>query len=80
MPHYVLNEYSNIFGCHIFTEQIFEYIRTPEIARIQIRIICEGYFILIFEYSYLSLIEDIFEKGTLMLPLNKMLYWILLYA
>ena len=24
MPHYVPNEYSNIFGCHIFTERISE--------------------------------------------------------
>ena len=29
MPHYVPNEYSNLFGCHIFTKQISEYIRTP---------------------------------------------------
>ena len=26
MPHYVPNEYPNILGCHIFTEQISEYI------------------------------------------------------
>ena len=36
MPHYVPNEYPNIFGCNIFTEQISEYICIPEIARIQI--------------------------------------------
>ena len=35
MPHYVPNEYLNIFGFHISTERIFEYIRTREIARIQ---------------------------------------------
>ena len=58
MPHYELNEYPNILGCNIFTEQISEYIRIPEIARIQIRIIFEGHFIQIFEYSYSSLIED----------------------
>ena len=80
MPHYIPNEYPNIFGCHIFTEQISEYICTPEIAQIRIQIIFEGNFIQIFEYSYSSLIEEIFEKGSLMLPLNKMLYWIFCYA
>ena len=39
MPHYVPNEYPNIFGCNIFTEQISEYICIPEIAQIPIRII-----------------------------------------
>ena len=47
-----------------------------ELARIQIRIIFEGNFIPIFKYSYSSLIKDIFEKCSLMLPLNKILYWI----
>ena len=69
MPHYVPNEYMKIFECNIFTEQISEYIRTLEIA--QIRIIFEGHFIRIFKYSYLSLNEEIFEKGSLMLPLKK---------
>ena len=59
MPHHVPNEYPNIFGCNISTEQITEYIRIPEIARIQIQIIFEGHFIQIFEYSYSSLIEGI---------------------
>ena len=59
MPHYVPNEYPNIFGCNIFTERISEYICIPEIARIQIQIIFEGHFIRIFKYSYSSLIEDI---------------------
>ena len=72
MPHYVQNEYPNIFGCHIFTKQISEYIHTPEIARIRIRIIFEGNFIRIFEYLYSSLIEEFFKKGLLMLNLNKM--------
>ena len=49
MPHYVPNEYPNIFECRIFTERISEYIRTPEIAQIQI--IFQGHFIRIFEYS-----------------------------
>ena len=80
MPSYVPNKYPNIFGCHTFTERISEYIHTPEIARIQIRIIFKGSFIQIFKYSYSSLIEEIFEKSSLMLPLNKMLYWILFYA
>ena len=60
MPHYVPNKYPNIFGCNIFTEQISEYIRIPETARIQIRILFEGNFIQIFEYSDSSLIEGIF--------------------
>ena len=61
MPHYVPNEYPNIFGYHIFTKQISENTFTPEIAQIQIQIIFKGYFISILENSYLSLIEDIFE-------------------
>ena len=36
----------------------------------------QGNIILIFKYSYSSLIEEIFEKGSLMLSLNKVLYWI----
>ena len=60
MPHYVPNEYPNIFGCNIFIERISEYIRIPEIAQIRIRITFEGHFIRIFEYSYSSLIEGIF--------------------
>ena len=60
MPHYVPNEHPNIFGGNIFTEQIPEYIRIPEIARIRIRIIFEGLFIRIFEYLYALLIEGIF--------------------
>ena len=42
MPHNVLKEYPIIFGCKIFAEQISEYICTPEIAQIQIRIIFKG--------------------------------------
>ena len=60
MPHYVPNEYPNIFGCNIFTERISEYICFPEIAQIQIRITFKGHFIQIFEYSYSSLIEGSF--------------------
>ena len=71
MPHYVPNAYPNIFRCHIFTKQISEDIRTPEIAQIRIRIIFKDHFTWIFKYLYSSLIEDIFEKGSLMLPLNK---------
>ena len=52
MPHYVPRKYPNILKCHIFTKQISEYICTPEIAPIQIRIIFQGHFIRIFEYSY----------------------------
>ena len=59
MPHYVPNEYPNIFGCNIFTERISEYIHIPKIARIRIGIIFEGHFIQIFKYSYSSLIEEI---------------------
>ena len=33
MPHYVPNEYPNIFGCNIFTERISEFIHIPEIAK-----------------------------------------------
>ena len=62
MPHYVPNKYPNICGCHIFTKRISEYICTPELAQIQIRIIVVGNSIRIFEYSYSSLIEEIFEK------------------
>ena len=60
MPHYVLNEYPNIFECNIFSEPISEYICTPEIARIRIRIIFEGHFTQIFEYLYSSLIKETF--------------------
>ena len=59
MPHYVPNEYSNIFRCHIFTEQISEHICMPEIARIRIQIIFEDHFIQTFKYSYSSLNEEI---------------------
>ena len=76
MPHYVPNEYPNVFGCPIFTKRISKYICMPEIAQIQIRIIFEGNFIQIFEYSYSSQIENIFEMGSLKLPLDNMLYWI----
>ena len=71
MPHYVPNEYLNIFGCNIFTERISEYIRFPEIARIRIQIIFESHFIQIFEYSYSSLIKEFFLKHSLMLTLKK---------
>ena len=74
MPHYLPSIYPNI----LFTKRISKYICTPKIALIQI--IFEGNFIQIFKYSYSSLIEIIFEKGTLLLPLNKMLYWIFVYA
>ena len=76
MPHYVPNEYPNIFGCTIFTERISEYICIPEIAQIRIRIIFEGHFIRIFEYLYSSLIEEIFQKHSLMFPQNKIVHWI----
>ena len=66
---YLPNKYINIFA-----KQIYEYICTPEIAHIQIQIILEGNFIRIFKYSYSSLIEEVFEKGSLMLLLNIMLY------
>ena len=79
MPHYVPNEYPNIFGCKIFTERISEYIRFPEIAQIQIQTIFEGHFIRIFEYSYSSLIEEIFQKHSLMFPHNKILHCIFLF-
>ena len=39
-----MNKYPNIFGCNIFTKQISEYIRTPEIEQIQKQIIFEGHF------------------------------------
>ena len=45
------NEYLNIFGCPKIYEWISEYIRTREMARIRIRIIFEGHFVRIFEYS-----------------------------
>ena len=57
MPSSVPNKYPNICGCHIFTKRMSEYIYTSEIAQIQIRIIFEGHFIRIFEYSYSSMIE-----------------------
>ena len=60
MTHYVPNEYPNILGWNTFTKQISEYIRSPEIAQIRIRIIFKGHFIRIFEYLYSSLIEGIF--------------------
>ena len=40
--------------------EISEYIRITEIARIQIQIIFEGHFIRILEYLYSSLIEGFF--------------------
>ena len=46
-----MKKYSNIFGCPKIYERISEYIRTGEMARIRIRIIFEGHFIRIFEYS-----------------------------
>ena len=76
MPHYVPNEYRNIFGCYIFTERISEYICFPEIARTQIRIIFEGHFIQIFKYSYSSLIGGFFLKGLTHVSSNKILHWI----
>ena len=70
----------------ICIQQMSEYIRmphiyqtnmcAPEIAQIQIQIIFKCIFIGILEYSYSALIEEIFEKGSFMLPQNKMLYWI----
>ena len=76
MQHYVPNEYLNIFGCNIFTERISEYIRIPEIARIRIRIIFEGHFIRIFEYSYESLIEEFFFKALTNISSKKKFHWI----
>ena len=43
MPSSVPNKYPNNEGCYIFTKQMSEYIYTPEIAQIQIRIIFEGH-------------------------------------
>ena len=60
MPHYVPNDYPNIFECHIFTKLISKYICKSEIAWIRIEIILEGNFIRIFEHSYSSLVEDFF--------------------
>ena len=71
MPHYVPSEYPNIFGCHIFTKQIFEYIHTPDIAQIQIRIIFYGHFIRIFEYLYSSQIEDFLKRACSCFLKNK---------
>ena len=48
MPHYVPNEYPNIFGCNIFTERISKFICIPETAQIQIQILFEDNFIRIF--------------------------------
>ena len=60
MPHYVPNNYPNIFGCNIFTERISKYICALEIAQIQIQIIFEGHFIQILEYLHSSLIKEFF--------------------
>ena len=48
MPHDLRNEYPNIFGCHILTKRITEYIRTQEMTQIPIQIIFKGHFIWIF--------------------------------
>ena len=53
---------------------------TPEIAQIRVRIIFKGIFMRILEYSHSKLIEEFFEKGSFMLPGNRMLYWIFFYA
>ena len=45
------NEYLNIFGCPKVFKWITKYIYIGEMAQIQIRIIFEGHFIRIFEYS-----------------------------
>ena len=34
MPHSSPNKYPNIFGCHIFTKQISEYIHTQDMTQI----------------------------------------------
>ena len=74
IPHYVPNEYPNIFGWNTFTKQISEYICCPEIAQIRIQIIFEGHFIRIFEYLYSSLIEGIFKRT------HSCFFWIKFYT
>ena len=52
MPHYVPNEFPNIYlNAMFYTKWICEYIHTPELAQIWKRIIFEGYFTQILEYS-----------------------------
>ena len=80
MPHYVPNDYPNIFGCNIFTERISKYICALDIAQIRIQITFKGHFIQILEYLYSSLIEEFFLKGSLMFLLIRILHWIFLYA
>ena len=67
LPNNLPNKYPSIFGCHIFAKQVYKYIHTLEMAQIQIRILFEGHFIWIFEYSYSSLIAVTLEKDSLML-------------
>ena len=55
MPHYLPTKYPNIFGCNIYTEQISEYICTPEVAQIHVQNIFERNLIKIFEYLYSSM-------------------------
>ena len=78
MPHYVQNEFLNIFECNILTERISEYICILEISRIRIQIIFEGRFTQIFKYLYSSLIKETLKKGSLMLPVYKIVHWIFL--
>ena len=69
------------------TKWISEYIQMPHIYQTNnwiysyagyspntIGMILEGNFIQICKYSFTHLIEEIFEKVSLMLPLNKMLF------
>ena len=70
------NKYPNIFGCHIFTKEIFQYICTQKVTQIQIQKIFEGNFIRIFEYLYWALIVVTLEKGSLILSTVKQnLHW-----
>ena len=56
MPHNFPNKNPNKFGCHMFTEEMSTYIPIQEMAQIWIPIIWKDHFILIFEYTYSSLI------------------------
>ena len=79
MSHYVPNKYPNIFGSHIFTQQISKYICTLEIAQIQYKLYL---WVISFKYSNIHTHHrlNFFLKGSIMLPLNKMLYWIFFYT
>ena len=75
MPHYVPNEYPNIFGCKIFTERISEYICIPEIARIPIQITFKGsnirIFVLITDIKYIRIFETLRTNIRIYLVVQK---------